>query len=105
MTGERTIRLEIPTLAPTPCYELIVKFRDERGSTIERSIHGTIHKLAADGHQTKSIAGWTVMVSDRLLDDQEPAVAEALELLSAQLNEIVRVVPAPVVAKLREVRL
>jgi hypothetical protein len=56
-------------------------------------------------HQTNSIEGWTVLVNERLLAHDKAATAKALELLRAQLQEIVRVVPAPAVAKLREVTL
>ncbi len=59
----------------------------------------------ADGRQTRAIEGWTVRVSDRLLSEDPEATAKALELLRGQLQEIVRVVPAPAVAKLREVTL
>lgn len=55
--------------------------------------------------QTNVVEGWTVLVSDRLLASQKDATAKAIELLRAQLREIVRVVPAPAVAKLREVPL
>ena len=60
---------------------------------------------AAAGHQTNSIEGWTVLVNERLLAADKAATAKALELLRAQLQEIVRVVPAPAVEKLREVTL
>jgi len=56
-------------------------------------------------HQTNSIEGWTVLVREQLLEDEKEATAKALELLRAQLKEIARVVPAPAVAKLREVTL
>ncbi len=56
-------------------------------------------------HQTNSIEEWTVLVSQQLLDEQKELTAKALELLRAQLKEIVRVVPAPAVAKLRKVAL
>jgi hypothetical protein len=56
-------------------------------------------------HQTNSIEGWTVLVNERLLAEDKAATAKALELLRVQLQEIVRVVPAPAVAKLREVTL
>jgi hypothetical protein len=61
-------------------------------------------KIAAR-HRTNSIEGWTVLVSERLLTEEKEATAKALELLRAQLREIVRVVPGPAVAKLREVTL
>lgn len=60
---------------------------------------------AAAGHQTNSIEGWTVLVNERLLAEDKPATTKALELLRVQLQEIVRVMPAPAVAKLREVTL
>jgi hypothetical protein len=60
---------------------------------------------AAASHQTISIEGWRVLVSERLLAEDKAATAKALELLRAQLQEIVRVVPAAAVAKLREVTL
>lgn len=56
-------------------------------------------------YQTNSIEGWTVLVHEQLLAADKAATAKALELLRAQLQEIVRVVPAPAVAKLREVTL
>ena len=62
-------------------------------------------KPGGDEYQTQSIEGWTVRVSGQLLDGEKDATAKALELLAAQLREIVRVVPAPAVAKLREVTL
>ena len=42
----RTVTLAIPALAPTQCYELMVKLRAPGGAAIERSIHGTIHVLS-----------------------------------------------------------
>lgn len=41
----RTVTLDIPTLAPTQCYELKVNLAAPDGSKIERSLHGTIHQL------------------------------------------------------------
>src|SRR5437016_2036611 len=58
---------------------------------------------AAPGCQTYSIERWTVLVSERLLSEDKEATAKALELLRVQLQEIIRVVPAEAVAKLREV--
>ena len=42
---KRSVTLGISTLAPTHCYELVVKLRAPDGSPIERSLHGTIHQL------------------------------------------------------------
>lgn len=60
---------------------------------------------SAAGHKTNVIEGWTVLVNERLLKEEKAATAKALELLRVQLLEIIRVVPAPAVAKLREVPL
>jgi hypothetical protein len=40
-----TVVLEIPELAATPCYEVLMKVRGADGSVVERSLHGTIHRL------------------------------------------------------------
>src|SRR5262249_38041711 len=55
--------------------------------------------------QTNSIEGWTTLVKERLLAEDSAATERALELLRAQLKEIVRVVPPPALRKLREVTL
>ena len=60
---------------------------------------------AGAGHQTNSIEGWRVLVDERLLSGEKPATEKALELLRGQLREIVRGVPGPAVARLREVTL
>lgn len=68
-------------------------------------------ELSLDGskavirYETNSIEGWTVLVNERLLTGDNAATAKALELLRPQLQEIVRMVPAPAVEKLREVTL
>ena len=56
-------------------------------------------------YQTNSIESWTVLVDERLLAEQNAGTKKALDLLRTQLKEIVRVVPASAVAKLREVTL
>jgi hypothetical protein len=57
------------------------------------------------GRQTRQIEGWTLFISDELLEKDKELATRALELLTAQLAEIVRVVPAPALAELREVPL
>ncbi len=59
----------------------------------------------AASFKTNSIEGWRVLVNQQLLAQDIAATEKALELLRGQLQEIVRVVPAPAVAKLREVTL
>ena len=56
-------------------------------------------------HQTNIIEGWTLMIDVKLWKDEPTATPKAIELLRAQLQEIVRALPAPAVAKLREVPL
>src|SRR5258705_5996166 len=60
---------------------------------------------ALAGHQTNSVEGWTVLVDVRLLSEEKAATTKALELVRAQLREIIRVMPAAAVGKLREVTL
>lgn len=56
-------------------------------------------------YQTNSVEGWTVLVDGRLLAADDAHTKKAIDLLQMQLKEIIRVVPAPAVAKLREVTL
>ena len=42
----RTVTLDIPTLASTHCYELKARIVGSEGEPIERSLHGTIHRLS-----------------------------------------------------------
>ena len=62
---------------------------------------------AANGgaHEVRELAGWTVRVRRTLLATDPAATERALGLLRVQLEEIVRVVPAAAVAKLRKVAL
>ncbi len=57
------------------------------------------------GHEIRSVAGWQVHVSKRLLQQEGPATARALELLKVQLEAVARVVPKPVVTRLQQVPL
>ncbi len=42
----RTVTLTIPSLAPTQCFELKAGLSAPDGTRIDRSLHGTIHRLA-----------------------------------------------------------
>ena len=57
------------------------------------------------GHEIRSVAGWQVRVSKRLLQEEGPATTRALELLKTQLEAVVRVVPKPAVTRLQQVPL
>ncbi len=62
-------------------------------------------KQAVDNPQTRNLLGWTLHVAPELLTDEEEPTRRAIELLQAQLEEIVRVVPAPAVEELKKVPL
>ena len=57
------------------------------------------------GPETRELVGWTLRVHPELLTKQSEATTKALELLQAQLEEIVRVVPEEAVAELKKVPL
>ena len=65
----------------------------------------SVHAEQFANYETNSVAGWTVLIDKRLLLENKAAMERVLELLRPQLQEIVRVVPGPAVAKLREVTL
>jgi hypothetical protein len=54
---------------------------------------------------TRLVAGWTVHISTKLSEQDAPALEKAMQLLRAQLDEIVRVVPKAAVAELQKVPL
>jgi len=57
------------------------------------------------GYSTRVIQGWTLHISKALWEEERSATEAALPLLEKQLTEIARAVPAPALAKLREVPL
>jgi Mlc titration factor MtfA (ptsG expression regulator) len=59
----------------------------------------------AKSHDERLVAGWKVQVSTKLIEQDAVAVEKAMQLLRAQLDEIVRVVPVQAVAELRRVPL
>jgi hypothetical protein len=59
----------------------------------------------ADKHQKREIEGWTVLISPLLLEKERDLTEHAMELLTVQLREITRVVPASAVQELRKVPL
>ena len=56
-------------------------------------------------YETRSIRGWKVLIARDLLLREPQALAQALELLEQQLDEIIRVVPKSAVEKLQRVPL
>lgn len=57
------------------------------------------------GRQTRTVEGWTLLISDELMEKDKAGTERALELLTVQLQEIARVVPAAAVTELRKVPL
>lgn len=55
--------------------------------------------------ETRLVAGWTVQVSRELLRREPAATATAIEIIRTQLEWISRTLPAPAVARLKEVTL
>ncbi|MBM4057996.1 MAG: hypothetical protein FJ275_07150 [Planctomycetes bacterium] len=55
----------------------------------------------APTHEIRDVVGWKLHVSRRLLAEQPEETARAVQLLERQLAEIVRVVPAAAVERLR----
>ncbi len=69
--------------------------------------HGEDNPAAATPrtYEKKTVEGWTVQVETSLLKDCPAETELALKLLQQQLQEVVKVVPAPAVEKLRVVTL
>jgi Glucose-regulated metallo-peptidase M90 len=72
-------------------------------STASNATSTELPKIA--GRQSQQIEGWTLHISDELLEKDKEQTTRALELLTAQLNEISRVVPAAALAELQKVPL
>lgn len=56
-------------------------------------------------HETREIAGWNVHINSNLLTNNADTTAAALKLLSAQLDNIVGVMPPAAIVELRKVPL
>jgi hypothetical protein len=75
---------------------------DAANKVVSASAESAAAKAAATFPQTLNLAGWTLHISPKL---DQAAWTKALPLLQAQLNEIIRVVPAKAVAELQKVPL
>jgi hypothetical protein len=60
---------------------------------------------ASAGHQVQQLEGWTLKVSNQLLEQQNAETEQAIALLAQQLQEIKRVLPAKAVLELQKVPL
>ncbi len=70
-------------------------------------LHGLalVAQNAREVRDERTIAGWTVRVSPKLTEADAPLLGRALQMLRAQLDEIVRAVPARAVEDLQKVPL
>ena len=92
-----------PTHAPKFVWpERLLK---ARGLIKQQQVQKHQEATGKKSHDVRLIAGWTVHVNVKLFETDAPALEKALQLLRAQLDEIVRVVPAQAVAELRKVPL
>jgi hypothetical protein len=66
---------------------------------------GSAEPTKVAGRQTRQIEGWTLHISDELLEKEKDQTTRALELLTTQLADIVRVVPPKALAELQKVPL
>ena len=58
-----------------------------------------------ENSEKRNVAGWTLHIAPKLLTDEVELTDRAIELLEAQLQEIIRVVPETAVAELKKVPL
>ncbi len=79
-----------------------VKRSDAEHKVVSASAEKNAAKAAATSPQTRVIAGWTLHISAKI---DQAALNKALPLLQAQLEEIIRVVPAKAVSELQKVPL
>lgn len=63
------------------------------------------HRAPAWTYEDRTVEGWVIHIDRRLLDEDRAATETALQLLQKQLAEMIRVVPAPAVARLQKVPL
>ena len=61
--------------------------------------------LSASSNMTRQVAGWTVHIRQCLLENDSQSIARTLKLLTAQLEEIRRVIPKAALVELQKVPL
>lgn len=66
---------------------------------------GVAAAVEAPVRETREVRGWTLHINRVLLGDDAKTTERAVELLTRQLDEIIRVVPSNAVAELRKVPL
>jgi hypothetical protein len=82
--------------------EAAKKRSDAATKVASASAEKSVAKVAATFHESRVIAGWTLQISAKI---DQAAFTKALPLLQAQLEEIIRVVPAKAVSELQKVPL
>ena len=82
--------------------EAAKKRSDAANKLVSASAEKSVAKAAATFHESRVIAGWTLHISAKI---DQAAFTKALPLLKAQLEEIIRVVPAKAVSELQKVPL
>lgn len=93
-----------PSKAPTFVWpERLMKVKAEiREKALARSKEGEV----GIARETREISGWQVHINKTLLSDEaKPATEKALGMLKVQLDEIIKLVPAPAVVELQKVPL
>jgi len=60
-------------------------------------------RLAVEEYQARNLEGWPVRISDELLRTQEEATETAISLLRDQLKTVADVLPADILAQLRDI--
>ena len=88
--------------AQAPTFEWPERLKQAKATIREAAQKRSDDATSTKSHAERQIAGWTVHVSE---DIEAVALAKALPLLQAQLEEIVRVAPKKAVAELQKVPL
>jgi hypothetical protein len=91
--------------AKAPKFEWPERLKKVREAIRASAVKRSEASANSRSYHQRLIAGWTVHVSTKLIKQAEPELERALQLLQAQLDEIVRVVPAKAVAELQKVPL
>jgi dipeptidyl-peptidase-4 len=79
--------------------------RDTVESRRKKNASQTASPKDEDGYELRQLEGWTLHIHPQLLKEEADLTEKAVKLLTAQLQEIVRVVPAPAVDQMRKVPL
>ncbi len=82
----------------------------ERLQKVRETIHAAARKRSEKAagdktHEERTIAGWTVHVKVKLIREEAAHLEKALPLLQAQLEEIIRLIPAKAVTEMQKVPL